>query len=77
MDGQMVAHWTPDTNSEKFGTTYPFVAHPDNYKDFFQPGTNMTNTIALTSGNEDTQVYFSYTNTQSKGIVPGNELKKK
>ena len=77
MDGRMVAHWTPDTNSDKFGTTYPFVAHPDNYKDFFQLGTNMTNTLALTSGNEDTQVYFSYTNTQSKGIVPGNELKKK
>ena len=76
MDGRMVAHWTPDPNSEKFGTTYPFVAHPDNYKDFFQPGTNMTNTIALTSGNEDTQVYFSYTNTHSKGIVPGNELKR-
>ncbi|MBK8881557.1 MAG: SusC/RagA family TonB-linked outer membrane protein [Bacteroidales bacterium] len=76
MDGQMVAHWTPDTNSDKFGTTYPFVAHPDNYKDFFQLGTNLTNTLAITSGKGDTQTYFSYTNTQSKGIVPGNELRR-
>ena len=76
MDGRMVAHWTPDTNSDKFGTTYPFVAHPDNYKDFFQLGTNMTNSLAITSGKGDTQTYFSYTNTSSKGIVPGNELKR-
>jgi TonB-linked SusC/RagA family outer membrane protein len=76
LDGRMVEHWTPDTNSDKFGTTYPYVAHPDNFKDFFQTATNMTNTISLTNGTEDTQVYFSYTNTQSKGIVPGNELKR-
>ena len=76
LDGRMVEHWTPDVNSDKYGTTYPFVAHPDNYKDFFQTATNMTNTISLTNGNEDTQIYFSYTNTQSKGIVPGNELKR-
>jgi len=76
MDGRMVAHWTPDPNSDKFGTTYPFVAHPNNYKDFFQLGTNMTNTLAITSGKGETQTYFSYTNTQSKGIVPGNELKR-
>ena len=27
-------------------------------------------------GNEKIQGYFSYTNTQSKGIVPGNDLKR-
>ncbi len=76
MDGTMVQHWTPDVNSPKYGTTYPFVAHPNNFKDFFQLGTNVTNSLSLTNGNEVTQVYFSYTNTYSKGIVPGNELKR-
>lgn len=74
MDGRMVEHWTPDVNSPKYGTTYPFVAHPDNFKNFFQPGTNLTNTIALTAGGENVQTYMSYTNTQSKGIVPKNAL---
>jgi len=76
MDGTMVQHWTPDVNSPKYGTTYPFVAHPDNYKDFFQMGTNLTNTISLTNGTDNTQVYFSYTNTLSKGIVEGNDLRR-
>ena len=76
MEGQMVAHWTPDVNSSKYGSQYSFVAHPDNYKDFFQTATNLVNSIALTSGTENTQTYFSYTNTDSKGIVEGNNLKR-
>lgn len=76
LDGTAVQHWTPDPNSPKYGTTYPYVAHPNNFKDFFQLGTNLTNTIALTNGNENTQVYFSYTNTLSKGIVEGNDLRR-
>ena len=74
MDGSSVAHWTLDPNSAQFGTTYPFVAHPNNLKDFFQTGSNLVNAISLRAGNEKLQGYFSYTNTQSKGIVPGNEL---
>ncbi len=76
MEGQQVAHWTPDVNSSKYGTTYAFSPHPNNLKDFFQLGTNLTNTLAITSGKQDIQTYFSYSNTDSKGIVPGNELKR-
>jgi TonB-linked SusC/RagA family outer membrane protein len=76
MDGRMVEHWTLDQNSPYFGTTYPFVAHQDNLRDFFQTGTNMANAIALTTGNENIQGYFSYTNTQSRGIIQGNDLKR-
>jgi TonB-linked SusC/RagA family outer membrane protein len=76
LDGQMVGHWTPNVNSPNYGTTYPFVAHPNNLKDFFQLGTNLSNSLALTSGNENIQGYFSYTNTQSRGIMQGNDLKR-
>ena len=76
MEGQMVDHWTPDPNSPYFGTKYPFVAHPDNLKDFFQTGTNMNNAIAFYTGKENFQGYFSYTNSQSKGIIPGNDLQR-
>lgn len=76
LDGRSVEHWTPNVNSPNYGTTYPFVAHPDNLKDFFQTGTNMTNSIALTAGNENLHGYFSYTNTQSRGIVRYNDLKR-
>jgi TonB-linked SusC/RagA family outer membrane protein len=76
LDGRLVEHWTPNVNSPNYGTTYPFVAHPNNLKDFFQLGTNLSNSLALTSGNENIQGYFSYTNTQSRGIMQGNDLKR-
>jgi TonB-linked SusC/RagA family outer membrane protein len=76
LDGRQVEHWTPDVNSSKYGTTYSFVAHPDNYKDYFQLGTNLTNSIGLTTGGQNVQTYFSYTNTVSKGIVRKNELQR-
>jgi TonB-linked SusC/RagA family outer membrane protein len=74
MDGTQVAHWTPNVNSPNYGTTYPYVAHPNNEKDFFQLGTNMSNSLGLTSGSENLQAYFSATNTHSTGIIPGNNL---
>lgn len=76
LDGRLVEHWTPDMNSPKYGTTYPFVAHPNNLKEYFQLGTNMVNSLALSSGNEKLQTYFSYTNTQSRGIIRNNELQR-
>ena len=74
MDGSAVAQWTPNPNSPVYGLTYPYTAHPNNEKDFFQTAMNMTNSIALTTGNENLQGYFSATNTQSSGIVPHNDL---
>ena len=80
MTGQMVEHWSPDPNWTGPTTggpaQYKFEAHPDNIKDFFNTGLNLSNTVAITTGNEKTQAYASYTNTQSKGIVPGNELRR-
>ncbi len=76
MDGRQVNHWTPDPNSPLFGTQYSFLPHPNNFKDFFNMATNLSNTISLTNGDENTQVYFSFTNTVSNGIVPGNNLKR-
>jgi len=74
MDGTQVAHWTPNVNSPNYGTTYSYVAHPNNEKDFFQLGTNMSNSLGLTAGSETLQAYFSATNTHSTGIIPGNNL---
>jgi TonB-linked SusC/RagA family outer membrane protein len=76
MIGQMVEHWTPDTNSTDFGSVYNYSAHPDNLKDFLQTGINIANTLAISSGGKKVQSYFSYTNTQSEGIIPGNKLKR-
>ncbi len=75
LDGSAVDHWSPDPN---FGgaSTYPYSAHPNNVEDFFRNGYNLTNSIALTSGNEKIQTYFSYTNTQAQGVIQTNKLRR-
>lgn len=72
MDGQMVAHWSPDPNRPV--SEYAFLPQPNNVRDFFQTGQNFATTLAVTTGTEKAQTYFSYTYTDAKGVVPTNEL---
>ncbi|HXO76247.1 MAG TPA: hypothetical protein VN824_13440, partial [Puia sp.] len=48
----------------------------DNLNDFFQTGTNFTNSIALSGGTQTAQTYFSYANTEARGIEPKNKLER-
>jgi len=48
----------------------------DNLDDFFQTGTNWTNSVNLSGGTENAQTYVSYANTASRGIEPGNKLER-
>lgn len=64
--------WTPT------GTA---VVKSDNYQknyieDFFQTGATFTNSVAITGGNNKTNVYFSYANISSKGVLPTNTYHK-
>lgn len=72
MDGQQVAAWGPDP--ETVGKTFAYSPNPNSYKDFYSTGTSFANSISLTAGNEKVQTYFSYTNTNAKGIVSNNKL---
>ena len=68
MTGQQVADWT--------GKTQPLAPQADNFKDFFETGTELINSLSISTGNEKSQTYFSYTNTLSKGIIPNNEFRR-
>ena len=74
MEGQMVAHWSPDPNWEG-PPTYAYLPH-NNFEDFFQTGYNVANTLTITSGSEKVKSLFSYTNTLAKGIVETNKLRR-
>ncbi|WP_456462294.1 SusC/RagA family TonB-linked outer membrane protein [Reichenbachiella sp.] len=52
------------------------VSAPDHVEDFFDKGRTWINTISVSGGNEMAQSYFSYANTDSKGIIPTNTLTK-
>ena len=48
----------------------PFVALPNNVKDFFDIGKTYDNSISITNSNENSSYYFSYSNINSDGIFP-------
>ncbi|MCU0339879.1 MAG: SusC/RagA family TonB-linked outer membrane protein [Spirosomaceae bacterium] len=74
MTGQSVALWGPDPATA--GQTYSMSPQPNNYRDFFSTGSQISNSIAFSGGNEKTQTYFSYTNVGATGIVDNNKLKR-
>ncbi|MFZ6014569.1 MAG: SusC/RagA family TonB-linked outer membrane protein [Bacteroidota bacterium] len=75
---------SPTTNGYRGGDVYvpsrgvvmptPWVADPDNMKDFFEVGRTTVNTLAL-SGSSDKATYrVSYNRMDEKGIVPNNNI---
>ena len=40
----------------------------------FQTGNNLTNSVSLSGGSDIAQTYFSYTNTEARGVEPNNAL---
>ncbi len=59
------------------GSLQPYSANPNNLFDFLQTGTDFTNTIAFSGGGEKGSFRASFSNTDSKGITPTNEYKRK
>ena len=52
------------------GQAVPFIAHPDNVKDFFRTGVTLNNGIAFAGSNEKSDFRVSYNNLHQTGIVP-------
>lgn len=50
------------------------TSHP--YDDYLQTGLSNNHNVSISNKTEKMGVYFSYTNTNEKGIVPKNEIKK-
>jgi TonB-linked SusC/RagA family outer membrane protein len=51
-------------------------ASKDHVKDFFETGMTQTTSLAFSKGSSTNSTRLSYANTSSKGIIPGNSLKK-
>lgn len=55
-------------------TPTPFIAYPDNVKDFFEQGLTYTQNVAVTGANEYGDIRTSYTYMDQKGIVPNTGI---
>jgi TonB-linked SusC/RagA family outer membrane protein len=54
------------------GVAVPFVAHPDNVKDFFETGYALTNGISIEDANEKFDYRLSYNNLKQVGVIPNS-----
>lgn len=54
----------------------PYVALPDNVKDFFDLGSVFTNNISFAQNNDKNSYYMSLNNIEQKGVMPGTEYKR-
>lgn len=59
------------------GVLRPYSANPYQLFDFLRTGTNQTNNIGFSGGNEKGSFRASLANTAAKGIQPANEYKKR
>lgn len=60
-------------NQSSEGSAYSWGAkgnNPDHVKPFFRTGNTWINAINLSTGSDQAQTYFSYSNTTNKGILP-------
>ncbi len=73
-DGSQVDSWTLDPNDPLFGQTVAYTAQPDNMRDFFRNGLDLTTNVGININSERTQSYLGYTYTNAEGIIPGNSL---
>lgn len=86
MEGQLIAqHDSPTARGFRAGDTRvvggagaitptPFVAHPNNVRDFFNTGRTLTNNVALAGSNNNGDFRLSFTNLDQTGIVPNTDL---
>lgn len=72
MTGQSVALWGADPADA--GKVYNMTPQPNNYKDFYSVGNQLSNTLAFSGGNEKAQTYFAYTRVDATGIIDNNKL---
>ena len=59
------------------GTLQPYSAYENRLFDYLQTGSNFTNTIAFSGGNNNGSYRLSFANSDAKGIEPRDEYKKK
>ncbi len=70
-----VRHWDSwDPNSPNYLETRPWVAPANDYDEFFETGTTLTNSIALEGGSDLGTFRLAYTNVDQSGTLPNSGL---
>ncbi len=68
VDGRIVSKNNPNANGEAVKTYNPY--------DFFQTGLTTNNSLSMTGGSDVSNFYLSFSDNQSKGVVPNNKFRR-
>ncbi|TWR28905.1 SusC/RagA family TonB-linked outer membrane protein [Mucilaginibacter pallidiroseus] len=66
LDGRLIPQFYSN------GQAVPFVAHPNNVRDFFNTGVTLNNGVALAGSGEKFDYRVSYNNLHQTGVVPNS-----
>jgi TonB-linked SusC/RagA family outer membrane protein len=70
LDGRLIPQFYSN------GVAVPFVAHPDNVKDFFNTGLTFDNSISVAKSDEKSDFRLGVNNQKQNGTVPNSEVNK-
>lgn len=70
MDGRLIPQFFSD------GKPAPFVAHPDNVKNFFITGHTTNVGLSVAGSNDKIDYRFSYNNSNQTGVIPNTDITK-
>ncbi|GAB3571880.1 SusC/RagA family TonB-linked outer membrane protein [Spirosoma luteolum] len=75
LDGRLIPQYnSPVVNGVRQAT--PWIARPDNVKNFYDTGVTTTNSVALTGGSDKGDFRIGYTNLYQKGMLPNTNYKR-
>jgi TonB-linked SusC/RagA family outer membrane protein len=75
LDGRLIPQFdSPVVNGVRQAT--PWVAHPNNVRDFFELGYTLNNGISITNSDDKFDFRLGYNNEKQNSIVPGSESRK-
>jgi TonB-linked SusC/RagA family outer membrane protein len=70
LDGRLIPQFYSN------GVAVPFVAHPDNVKDFFNTGLTFDNSISVAKSDDKSDFRLGVNNQKQTGVVPNSEVNK-
>ncbi|MBF4491199.1 SusC/RagA family TonB-linked outer membrane protein [Flavobacterium sp. MR2016-29] len=70
LDGRLIPQFYSN------GEAVPFVAHPDNVKDFFNTGLTFDNSVSVARSDDKSDFRIGVNNQKQTGVVPNSEVNK-
>lgn len=77
LDGRLICQFDSPGAGTSNCTPTPWIAHPDNIKDFFQTGTTLSTTVGVSGGTERVSGRLSMGADNVQGIFPNNQFQRR